>query len=518
VIQDLGRAVAPELLGKRTNDFKVIRRLVRTAVDYLRETMAKKLAPLSLTAVVRRCLDVLNSLHRDARIWDMSAAALFAIYPDREEILAEAHRQASKRDGTNSAGRVLIETALYSCHGGKEEVSDSTLDELLGLAQVLLRVADYDPPAVEKFPAGEISISKSGAFYIKNEFLDRLRQDYHRSAFEEGFFGAAKSYARHYHSETDASLPPDFNQFGVSLVSELGVDPEQVFRIGEALNRIGGERHEAVFLIRRSALESSLVAEGKISAEQAALFCDSITIFPRSAWDKDLPEGCGPVDVYPWRFMRKFSLLRRPIVQLELGDDPELLVSPVLVRDSLRYFISNSYEGNFPPNFFRSPEMCTFQDQAIARRSADFVRQIAEIMTKAGFHVETDISMVKLGAAAELGDVDVLAWRCGQSPEIRILECKALRNARSTADVLSQLRQFKGDAGDLLSKHLGRTTWLDTNRSGLREFTDLSDFALTGSIVTSHLVPMQFLPAADTRFGRFVDVESLRKQFPLSPI
>jgi hypothetical protein len=214
--------------------------------------------------------------------------------------------------------------------------------------------------------------------------------------------------------------------------------------------------------------------------------------------------------------MRRFSLLRRPIIQLELGDDPELIVSPVLVRDGLRYLISNSYDGSFPPNFFRSHEMRSFQDDAVARRSADFVRQIAEIMTKGGFQVRTDIPMLKLGAAAELGDVDVLAWRGGKSPEIRILECKAMRNARSTADVLSQLGQFKGESGDLLSKHLGRTTWLDGNRSGLCELTKLGDFGLTGSIVTSHLVPMQFLPAADNRFGRFVDVESLRNQFPSS--
>ncbi len=515
VTQELGLAVAPQLRGRSSEDRAEIRRQVRAAVAHLKGEIAAKLRPLSRVAVIKRCLGVLDSLHRDHHSWHVSAAALFALNPDRDELLREAHVQESKRAGTNVAGRTLIETALFDCAPeGGEDVPDNTLDELLAMTQALVRIADYDQPVRADFPAGKVAIAKSGAFKMENPFLDSVRVAYIRTSFEEGFAAAADSYAKHFRNRRGRPLPPDFPAFNAALRAEFGLDCEQIVDVGEVLNVLGARQGKSMLEMHRSELAAALAGETGIPAETLGRFLETLRIYPRPAWDANLPPNCEAKDVFPWLFKRRFSVLRRPIIEVSLEADPALIVSPLLVRDALRYQVENAYAGHFPPDYFQSPVMRDFQRQAVDRRSKSFVTDTAETMTKAGFQTRTDLPMADLGAPRELGDLDVLAWRVRPRPEIFVSECKALRNARSTSEILAQLDQFRGEAGDLLDKHQRRMRWLADNPAALQRLTGLRGWALTGAIVTSHRVPMQFMPATRDRNEVFIDAAALAKQYP----
>lgn len=249
-----------------------------------------------------------------------------------------------------------------------------------------------------------------------------------------------------------------------------------------------------------------------LTPEESTQAIEALSIFPRSAWDKDLPDNCTYHDIQPWRFKRRFSILRRPFVQLNLDPDPLLIVSPLLVAQALRYLVDNAYVGDFPPEFFRSPKMRSYQGGAVDRRGKHFELQLGNLMRAAGFKAEVRLLMPKLGAPPHLGDIDVLAWRVAPQPEILVLEGKALRNARSTAEILAQLDDFRGDTRDFLKKHKDRMAWLSTNRAALTKFTGLTDFSLHGLVATSHRVPMQFLPEGDGT--EFIDVDRLEERFP----
>lgn len=517
VKQELGLAIAPQHRGRFSDDRAEVRRQVRAAVAHLKQGIAEKLRPLSRVAVIHHALAVLDSLHRDHHSWNVSAAALFALNPDRDELLREAHEQESKRAGTNLAARTLIETALFDCAPeGGEDMPDSTFDEVLAMTQAMIRIADYDQPVRTDFPAGRIVVAKSGAFKIENEFLDSMRAAYIRTSFEEGFAAAAESYAKHFREQGDRPLPSDFADFNSACRVEFGLDCEEVVSVGEVLNRLGGRQGKSVLEMRRSELASILTAEIEVAPDMAGRFLEGLRLYPRPAWDANLPPHCGPRDVFPWLFKRRFSVLRRPFIEVTLDTDPQLLVSPLLIRDALRYLVENAYAGHFPPDYFQTAEMRQFQQQAVDRRSSHFVRDAANMMAAAGYQTRTNIPMADLGAPRELGDIDVLAWRAAPRPEIVVLECKALRNARSTSEILAQLDQFRGEAGDLLDKHQRRMRWLGENTVALESWMGLRGFAQTGAIVTSHRVPMQFMPTARDR-ELFIDLAGLAKRYPPVP-
>lgn len=74
---------------------------------------------------------------------------------------------------------------------------------------------------------------------------------------------------------------------------------------------------------------------------------DFLTFKSRTRW-RDIPEGYSDKDIFPWRFRRRLSVLRRPLVQLTGVEDPNFLVAPGIVRDAFGYMFRQYYTGDFP--------------------------------------------------------------------------------------------------------------------------------------------------------------------------
>lgn len=513
ITQDLGQRLVPDKCGYFTEDPEEVRKLIRSAVARLKDDIAQHLSGLDLQSVVRRSLVALDQIHRSDHRWKVSAGALLALNADKDEVLNEAHDQEIKRNGANTAARILIETALYSCpQTGGRPVSNSDLQELLSRTQHLIRIADYDLAKRAGFPAGRVSLSRSGEFRVRNDFVDQIRLDYIRSLFEDSYASAARTYANLFQAKTEKPAPPEFADFNAAVVDEIGLTLEQAVQLGSSLHEIGMEAKQAQLVLTRSALAQQLAPELGLSPDATVRAITALSLFPRSAWDKDLPDDCTGLDVLPWRFKRRFSILRRPFVQLSLDPDPLLIVSPLLVGQALRYLIDNAFVGDFPADFFRSARMRSYQGGAVDRRGKRFEIQVGELMRAGGFSAEFRVLMPKLGAPSDLGDIDVFAWRTQPQPEIVVIEAKALRGARSTAEILGQLDNFRGEARDFLAKHKDRMAWLAAHRDALTQFTGLPEFALTDFVATSHRVPMQFLP--EGAGNGFLDVDLLEQRFP----
>jgi hypothetical protein len=98
-----------------------------------------------------------------------------------------------------------------------------------------------------------------------------------------------------------------------------------------------------------------------------------------------------------------------------------------------------------------------------------------------------------VGGSAELGDVDVLAWK--PSGEIQLIECKRLQLARTVAEVAEICRRFRGEAKDELDKHVRRVNWIRANPAGLQRIVGFvpDPARIDDRLVTNTHVPMIYL-------------------------
>ncbi len=221
-------------------------------------------------------------------------------------------------------------------------------------------------------------------------------------------------------------------------------------------------------------------------------------------------------DVFPWRFRRGLSLYAKPLVKL--SDPPNSwIVSASHLRRAVRYILENIERGRFPQRHFRSADMKRFIGEIAHKKGHDFAAKVSAAMRGAGLSVQSEVNMTALGAPAapDLGDVDVLAWDF-ESGKVFIVECKRLIEAVTVTEAVQRLEEFKGDPteADRLTKHLRRVDWLQQNPSGIGSITDIpvDRVELVPLLVTSDLVPMEFLKEVKFPAEQFVDFERLAER------
>jgi hypothetical protein len=80
-----------------------------------------------------------------------------------------------------------------------------------------------------------------------------------------------------------------------------------------------------------------------------------------------------------------------------------------------------------------------------------------------------------------------------------VCECKELLFARTVGEVVAQLIRFRGNPGDDLDKHLQRVKLLQGNTGELSRITKILTPRIVSILVTSKVVPMQFVADLGTR-------------------
>lgn len=246
--------------------------------------------------------------------------------------------------------------------------------------------------------------------------------------------------------------------------------------------------------------------------EGAQQFIKRLSLHPRDRWEVP-PKGYKTAEILPWRFGRRLSLISQPIVQLDLGSNPRLLVSPSLVRGGFAHLVSAAYEGTFRDDFFKSDALRKWRQKV--QEGHSFNAEVAIALRTAGWEVRENIALPELlhrKLDADYGDVDVLAWR-RDSPTVLVVECKDLKSCRSYSEIAAQLSDYKGEfkrgEKDKLLKHLTRFELIRKEPEVVARLTGSVTMQVKSCLVASDLVPMSFskMPALA---GTFVgDVETL---------
>lgn len=176
-------------------------------------------------------------------------------------------------------------------------------------------------------------------------------------------------------------------------------------------------------------------------------------------------------DTYPWRFGRRLSLIRRPLV-VRPGADGDDLIYGFRTVDSTGHWLVNELAGGRLK--VSSKAMQRAMTAVSQRRDEAFNDEVARMYESvAGMVVRlrvTDVGPLKMARenGDVLGDVDVLAADT-RARVLHAIDTKNLSVARTPYEVVRELRRtFKSEAGKTaaIDRHAERAAWL---RRHLRE-------------------------------------------------
>ena len=253
-------------------------------------------------------------------------------------------------------------------------------------------------------------------------------------------------------------------------------------------------------------VKAKLAKGSGLAPQTCENFVNTFSIFHRSAWDKP-PPGFRNKDLYPWRLRRRLSATARPLLVFGEQNNDKVFFGVGALRFGFGYLIERSERGHLPQEFFTSKQMKQYIGAINSERGHAFARSVADQMRERGWRARNEVQMTELGGAAELGDIDVLAWK--PSGEIQVIECKRLQLARTVAEIAEICRRFKGEAKDELDKHVQRLNWITANPTGLTKIVGFKPdpTCIDNRLVTNIHVPMMYLlslPIAAEKIGPLV--------------
>ena len=477
------------------------RTILENAVERAWERVRSRLIKLSRESVIERSLLNFVTIQKEHRDWLRSAGAQLALY-DNAEVLGVANERAFRRDTAGLACRIIAEMALCtSPYRAGSACTGADLDFLIAEVATLLDCANQSDALRYGLATQQPIMYPNGSFDFdpsSTQAIGSLLNEHGRRTFLAG------------EVEGEVAGPG----FEAAFIAEFGLSMEQyaAFVLGvtsEALKQRG-----AHLRLRRSEVLRRLREAGSGNPERVF---EVFALKPRARWDERNPANAKRRDWYPWRYNRRLSILRRPLVQFSTDDDPVVLLMPSILAGTLDYLQKASF-GRLPKELFDSPEMISCIGRAADRNGHDFNRKVAGRLEELEWMTKQEVSLTQLRGEAELGDIDVLAWR-SDSGLVYAIECKSLQFDRTCGEIGERLAEYSTGTVDgkrtPLQKHLDRISYLDANREWLSHLTDIpvERLQLRSALVTEQLVPMQFAGIAQEMLDVVTDYELLEEAF-----
>jgi hypothetical protein len=236
---------------------------------------------------------------------------------------------------------------------------------------------------------------------------------------------------------------------------------------------IGSQLDGNVKILERSELVRSMASRLTWNDDRVSEIVNFLSLTPRD----DFLSPAAPyrqVDVYPWRFGRPLSYIRRPLIVVpsqDRGADMILWGNRHLLHSEV-YFAGLFFSGRYKAS---SEELKVLNGRLNKRRGDEFNDAVASIFQSIpGLVVKSRVRKIKgrpLGSIGEHGDIDVLIAEPTHH-RIRVVECNDLAAGRAPHELSNELQSlFKGTETQKskVEKLLDRTAWVSKNLSQVLE-------------------------------------------------
>lgn len=460
------------------------------------------LKSLDRRSFVREVLSNHEVAARNRDVWSRTAQANMAMHEDKEGALRTIVRHQSELNGCFVGSRILLEAAICECplQGGRSP-GRLDLSRLMALVLAAHHYGGWSDAIHWGAMEPRLRITPLGDIHMKPSYIDDVYEPFGRVGGEMAVKEAADSYAMMYATDKGRASFEDVcgAEFLAAWAAEFGVSLSGFLAFVDRMEDLGSGSPKLILELPRSAILAMLSSAAGFSPEDASEALDMFLSKPRANW-RNVDGQFTNKDWYPWRFRRRLSILRRPLIQIDGADDPTIILAPGLLREAFAANVSWFHKGEIPSTQALSTLMRKWIGHANNVQRSKFNYTVADRMRELGWEARPEIKLTEiLGRPLDrnYGDIDVLAWR-RDSGRVLAIECKDVQYLKTLGEVAEQLADFGGEVRsngkpDHLRRLLNRLEVLAADPGAVSKFLKLSKAGhIEGHLVFKNPVPMQF--------------------------
>lgn len=430
--------------------------------------------------------------------------AKIACFSDFESEVKEMREKEEDLVTTSHALRTLIEFIAINIPAGVKWANFDDIDELLALTNQLTTWGatseairfDLANPRMGLLPSGRIGTEKT----MQREILE----PYSEAKSISNVFQYIEKFEKNYlpSSHQGEAIPTDESiELDEAFKEEFGLTLTRLSEIVGTLINMGFSKGESCVKIEKSELSKTILSDIKsISAEEIEVALSLLTLIKRP----DLgipPPGYKQTDIFPWRYTRSLSYLRRPLVKFDQQDGKTYYYFGFR---HLMAYIDNLYfllfTGKLPES--SSEKMRSWIASILAEKGKPYRNSVRDwFKNQTSFQViEHEVTMKPGGhleAEKDYGDIDVLVIDHGKKI-VYSIECKNSVGARNIHEMKSEMDLYLGREGNekkaKIKKHIERDKWLKKNQLQLKKiFHNPETYTIRSLILTADEIPLPYL-------------------------
>ena len=370
-------------------------------------------------------------LHHEA-VERRTLGARVAAFGDTE-LLEGMRRELPDATQVSVALRFLIEYVTAQPPRGLRPFSIASYDRLVAIAnQITSRGItsdiihfEIDDPELSFLPSRRLGLSDAGAFQTgQQSFLDAFIPSLARNVVES--YGAPWRTA-------PKSKPPEVAEIDQASMAEWGFSMTELLEIFSVLGAVALDRGRSAVSMSVLELQRHIAQELGWSDIRAGEVLELLMLRSRPVFTKP-PPGFHPYETRPWRFNRRLSYMRRPLLLRPGSDQDEVVWGMRQPEQAGRFLVDLITSERLNAN---SSEMKGLMTRLRQAETTAFAESVADLCRDRGMLVETSVrtiggAKIRRENGQDLGDIDVLAVDAMTST-IYALECKDLEIARTPA-------------------------------------------------------------------------------------
>jgi hypothetical protein len=453
--------------------------VLNAAVDYYYRRLVHEVSCLSPSGLLEWLVGMHEALVQKAAEHQLRNPARLACFQDIEDVVQQTKEETLAHSESAVASRFLIEYVTACPPIGIRPISLSAYDRLLALASEICawgRLSD-----LHRYDLADVGLEMLGSGRLGTD--RRVLQ-----AAQEGFLavhipgeieGQQATFDRYWATSRGASRDRGQSVLDSACEAEFGLTLTDLTTFLSELASIASDTRKPAQVLQRAILTERIGASLGWTNDKCEAALTLFSLAPRDEFLKPLAPFSS-ADVYPWKFNRALSYLRRPLLirpALDQADD-EVVWGNRHLWDAVFYLHMLCRGGRIKA---QSQPMKRFVTSTLQRESNAFNDLVADLYQALdGFVVRRQVDKIGHlrihGPNGPLGDIDVLAAdtrRC----HILAIETKDLAVARTPAELANEIESmFKGDYDHrpFVEKHLARTAWIREHLAQVLEWLGLT--------------------------------------------